>query len=130
MSSNLSFPPQMRLRKKREFDYVFLQANRFHSFSLICFVAQNQVGFNRLGLSVSKKQGNAVRRNYLKRLLREAFRLNQHQFPQGYDLVLIPKVGKNFELHELQHQLLWLFNKFHATSHSWSRKTARPLEEE
>ncbi len=45
----------------------------------------------RLGVSVSKDHGGAVRRNKLKRLLREAFRLEQHGLPRGADLVLIPR---------------------------------------
>lgn len=45
----------------------------------------------RVGLSVSKDHGGAVRRNKIKRLLREAFRLEQHQLPGDLDVVLIPR---------------------------------------
>ena len=51
-------------------------------------------GPGRLGLVVSKKVHNhAVERNRWKRLFREAFRLTQHELPQGVDLILIPKLG-------------------------------------
>ena len=49
-------------------------------------------GGHRLGLSVSKDHGNAVRRGKIKRLLREAFRLERPTLPGGFDLVLIPRV--------------------------------------
>lgn len=47
----------------------------------------------RLGLTVSQKVGNAVRRNRVKRLLREVFRRERALFPRGAELVVIAKAG-------------------------------------
>lgn len=41
-----------------------------------------------MGVSVRRKTGNAAKRNKIKRLIREFFRLNQSRFPQGYDIVI------------------------------------------
>ena len=56
---------------------------------LTLYIAQNDLEYPRLGVSVGKSSGNAVVRNRIKRLIREAFRQNQHQIPAGFDYVLI-----------------------------------------
>lgn len=58
---------------------------------LLLFAAWNDLGRTRLGTSVSKKVGNSVVRHHWKRLLREAFRLQQHELPVGLDLVVVPR---------------------------------------
>lgn len=54
----------------------------------VVFGRPNGLGWTRLGLSVGKRVGGAVRRNRVKRLLREAFRLEQHVLAPGFDLVV------------------------------------------
>jgi len=80
-----------RIRTTAEFRAVYTKKARASDQCLLVYARKNDLGHPRLGLSVSRKVGNAVVRNRWKRLIREAFRLNLSQLPQGVDLVVIPK---------------------------------------
>jgi ribonuclease P protein component len=78
---------------------------------LLLFGHKNGLPHPRLGLSVSKKLGNAVRRNRWKRVLREAFRLHQAELPAGIDIVVVPRQTGKPELEFTERSLCRLANK-------------------
>jgi ribonuclease P protein component len=106
-----TFPAARRLRSSRDFERVYDQGQRAGDEHLLVFAAANELGWPRLGLSVSRKHGNAVRRARLKRLLREAFRLAQHEIPPGLDLVLIPRQNSGAGRDDYQKSLLRLVQR-------------------
>ena len=85
----LSFPKKKRLVSNRQFKAVLARNLRFSDGLLTLYMAENDCGYRRLGVSVSKSCGNAVVRNRLKRLLREALRQSQRQIPSGFDYLLM-----------------------------------------
>jgi ribonuclease P protein component len=86
-----SFPQQLRLKRPAEFERCFAAKRSTADSVLIVYVCENQLPYPRLGCVVSRKCGRAVRRNRYKRLLREAFRLSQHDLPAGIDYVVLPR---------------------------------------
>ncbi len=98
-SHRLTFPKQLHVRSGAEFRAIYDRQCKAADQRLLMFGLANGRAETRCGVSVSKKHGCAVQRNRLKRLLREAFRLTQHELPAGLDLILIPikEVGTQAE---------------------------------
>lgn len=103
--SRSRFLKRQHLCSPREFQAVYDAKRRASDGLLLIFGLRNELGWTRIGLSVGRKQGNAVRRARIKRLLREAFRLTQHDLPAGLDLVLIPQAGTSPGVEELRASL-------------------------
>ncbi|RLA94503.1 MAG: ribonuclease P protein component, partial [Deltaproteobacteria bacterium] len=61
--------------------------------NFVIIIHQNNRDLRRLGISVSKKVGGAVKRNRVKRLVREFFRLNKDQLPESKDFLFVAKPG-------------------------------------
>ena len=87
------FSKKERLLKRKEFQQVFDNGERYGNDQLKVYAWQNTDSISRLGLVVGKKFGNAPRRNRFKRILREAYRLNKSLLSGGADIVVIPRPG-------------------------------------
>lgn len=86
-----TFPPELRLRRGADFQRVYARRRSAADNILRVCVCENDLPHARVGLSVSRRVGNAVVRNRWKRLLREAFRKSKDDLPTGVDMVLIPQ---------------------------------------
>ena len=80
--------------------------------TLAAYVRRNRLGRTRLGLTVGTKVGKAVRRNKVRRRMREAYRIHEHQMTPGWDLVIVARVRAAYAPYsELEHDLLRLMDK-------------------
>ena len=88
----LRFGAELRLRSKPQFDAIYASGRRLDDRFFALRIKPNATGRPRLGLAVAvKTAGNAVIRNRLRRLVRESFRLAQHDLP-GVDVVVAAKI--------------------------------------
>ena len=80
-----------RLRNNREFKKVYDGGKNFWNRNLILYRKRNKLQETRLGITITKKFGNAVTRNRVKRRLKEIYRMNLYRVRDGYDIIIIPK---------------------------------------
>jgi ribonuclease P protein component len=99
------FRPCEHLKRESDFRLTFDRKRSVSDEWLIVYARENNLAYNRLGLSVSRKVGPAVVRNKVRRLYREAFRLTKNELPTGMDLILIPRGQKSPTLVELMESL-------------------------
>ncbi len=84
----MTLPAQLRLRRKGDFNAAYARGRRTSDGLFSVTVRVNDAGAPRLGLAVAVRvAGSAVARNRLRRIIRESFRLHQHELP-AVDLVV------------------------------------------
>ena len=79
------------LKKNSDFKNVYSRGKSYANKYLVMYVLENNLGKNRIGISVSKKVGNSVVRHTITRLVRESYRLHENIFNSGLDIVVVAR---------------------------------------
>jgi ribonuclease P protein component len=91
MEASRKFPKTDRILKRDEFRRVYEQGRKVQARYFTAFILPSQNERPRIGITTTRKLGNAVQRNRARRLLREAFRKNKWLVPVGVDIVINAK---------------------------------------
>ena len=86
-----TFTKNDRLLKRADFLRLSKSGKKVQNRQFIAYICKNECGRCRIGLTVTRKVGNAAKRNRIKRLAREYFRQNRHIFRDHWDISLIAK---------------------------------------
>ncbi len=101
------------LKKNRDFQYVYRNGKSYANKYFIMYVLENHQERNYIGISVSKKVGNSVVRHHLCRIVREIYRLHEHVFNSGLNIVVIARPNaKDVSYKEAESAILHL-SKLH-----------------
>ncbi|MGB5158570.1 ribonuclease P protein component [Desulfobacterium sp. N47] len=109
---NSNFLKTERILKRREFYELSKKGNRIKNKYVTVIYSPGSTEKCRLGLTVTKKIGNSVQRNRIKRYIREFFRVNKSRFKNNWDINVIPKSeAANLTFENTHLYLLNIFKK-------------------
>lgn len=90
---SFTFKKEERIRRRADFLRISKEGAKYNSPHFRIWICPNQLPYRRLGIVVSKKVGSAVKRNRVKRLIREFFRLHKEEFLKSCDFIIQAKEG-------------------------------------
>lgn len=103
----------LTLKKNFDFQKIFKKGKWYGGNLLNVYVIKNYKESNYIGVAVGKKVSkSSVKRNRIRRLIKESYRLNEYRIINGLNIVIVWKTDKAFELanfHDIQKDLLYCF---------------------
>jgi ribonuclease P protein component len=93
MRETLRFGKAQKIKKRSEISRLFNFGRRWECSCFVLIYESNDLGRDRFGVMVSKRLGNAVERNRIKRVFREVFRRHIKRRPPFFDILIKPRPG-------------------------------------
>ena len=95
------------LKENKDFRRLYYRGKSEASSCLVTYVAKNNLGESRVGITSGKKIGNAVKRNRARRVIRAAFSRNENKLKGNYDIVFVARTKTTIvKMQEVEKQML------------------------
>jgi len=100
------------LKKNYEFARLYKKGKFYAGRYLVIYVLTNNYGINRVGITASKKVGKSVKRNRLRRLIKENYRRLEPCLKQGQDIVIVARKSEELpDYYAIGKEMKYLFKK-------------------
>ena len=93
------------MKKNYEFKKLFSKGKFYYGDFIHMYINKNNKNYNKLGIAISKKQGKAVERNHIKRLIRENYKTFEERIEKGTNILIVinkEKEIKNIDFYNIQ----------------------------
>lgn len=113
MVEGYTFPKKEKLLKTSDFKLVYSRGRAYYSPAFTLYLLNVQGDERRIGFVVSKKNARkAVKRNKIKRQLREVYRLNKNRIASGINLIIIAKKqAAELNFHQIEAEIIRLWKR-------------------
>ncbi len=99
------------IRLKKDINKVFELGKSYSLSFLKYFISDNSLSYSRFIVIPVKHYGNSVERNYIRRQIKELWRINQDKIISGIDCVIIVYIHTNVSFNELENVFISLLKK-------------------
>ena len=100
------------LKLNRDFRRLYSKGQSYAGGYIVIYAMKNRIHYKRLGLTVGKTFGKAVKRNRIKRLMRESYRYLEDKLPDGYDFICVARTrAEGKSLDQIQRDMEYAFVK-------------------
>ena len=89
------------IKKNYEFKKMFSKGKFFYGEYVHFYIVENKINYNKFGIAISRKQGKAVDRNHIKRLIRENYKIIEEKIKVGYSFLIT--INKNKKIEEISY---------------------------
>lgn len=100
------------IKKNKDFLKLYKKGKYYVAKYLVLYALNNRSNINRLGITASKKFGGSVKRNRMRRLIRESYRYYESQLKEGFDLVFVARSCEELpNFSEVKKEMKYLLKK-------------------
>ena len=90
------------IKKNHEFKTLFSKGKFYYGEIVHMYIKENNLGYNKFGIAISKKQGKAVYRNRIKRLIRENYKNLENNIKKGISIIVV--INRKKEIKEISYK--------------------------